>query len=115
MALARRVAVTAVLGIAGAGAAQTMVPGGNLINQTWTPAGSPYIVQGDVMVPLGSTLTIQPGTTVLVASLDIQAAGMTIRGWRSRSTARCRAWERPRPRSPSARSPVRARRSGSDS
>src|SRR5262245_27449859 len=76
MAHAGRVAVTAVLGFVSAAAAQTFVPGGNLINQTWTPAGSPYIVQGDVLVPFGSTLTIQPGTTVLAASSDTAAAGI---------------------------------------
>src|SRR5262245_9510428 len=56
--------------------AQTTVTGGNVINQTWTPAGSPYIVQGDVTVPAGASLTIQAGTVVQFAATDGQAAGM---------------------------------------
>ncbi|MCC6558354.1 MAG: DUF4215 domain-containing protein, partial [Polyangiaceae bacterium] len=56
--------------------AQTIVPGGNILNQTWTPAGSPYIVQGDAIVPVGSTLTIQAGTTVQLASSDGQISGL---------------------------------------
>ncbi len=68
-------------------AADTIVAGGNVINQTWTPAGSPYIVQGDVTVPVGASLTITAGTTVQVAATDSQAAGrntgrveITVRG-----------------------------------
>jgi parallel beta-helix repeat protein len=68
-------------------AAATTIVGGNLINQTWTPAGNPYVVQGDVTVPLGSFLTIQAGTVVELASSDGQVAGldtarveMTIKG-----------------------------------
>ncbi|MBP9207415.1 MAG: right-handed parallel beta-helix repeat-containing protein, partial [Kofleriaceae bacterium] len=56
--------------------ADTVVPGGNIINQTWSPAGSPYIVQGDIIVPAGSTLTIQAGTTVQFAASDGQASGL---------------------------------------
>ncbi len=55
--------------------ADTIIPGGNIINQTWTTAGSPYIVQGDIAVPAGAFLTIQPGVTVLVATSDALAAG----------------------------------------
>ncbi|EYF06979.1 DUF4215 domain-containing protein [Chondromyces apiculatus] len=75
------------IGLTQTAAAQTTVTGGNVINQTWTPAGSPYIVQGDVIVPAGATLTIQAGTQVRFASSDGQASGtdasrveMTIRG-----------------------------------
>lgn len=35
-----------------------------LSTQTWTPAGSPYIVEHTVIVPKGVTLTVQPGITV---------------------------------------------------
>ena len=43
--------------------ASTNVPGGS-VTGTWTLAGSPYLVQGAIMVPSGSTLTIEPGVTV---------------------------------------------------
>jgi hypothetical protein len=57
-------------------AADTIVAGGNVINQTWTPAGSPYIVQGDVTVPVGASLTIDRRHDGAVGgSTDSQAAG----------------------------------------
>ena len=34
--------------------ADTIKAGGNVINETWTAAGSPYIVQGDLPVPVFS-------------------------------------------------------------
>lgn len=68
-------AVLSVLLGARVATAATTISGGNLINQTWTPAGSPYIVEGDSIVPVGSTLTIQAGTTVLFKSTDAQAGG----------------------------------------
>ena len=37
----------------GRAAFATTIPGGNIINQTWTPAGNPYLIQGDVTVPAG--------------------------------------------------------------
>jgi len=43
--------------------AATTVPGGN-VSGTWTAAGSPYLVQGDIAVPIDSTLTIEPGVEV---------------------------------------------------
>ncbi|AKF09359.1 Microbial collagenase secreted protein [Sandaracinus amylolyticus] len=60
---------------ASAASAQTTVPGGNIINQTWTPAGSPYRINGDIIVPAGSTLTIQPGVVIDVATSDGQGSG----------------------------------------
>jgi hypothetical protein len=57
-------------------AAGTIVGGGNIVNQTWGPAGSPYTVLGDAIVPAGSTLTITAGTVVLFASADGQASGV---------------------------------------
>jgi hypothetical protein len=42
---------------------QTTVPGGS-VHGTWTLAGSPYLVQGGLLIPNDSTLTIQAGVTV---------------------------------------------------
>src|SRR5690348_12373674 len=44
--------------------AQTNVSGFINANTTWTVAGSPYIVVGNVLVSHGYTLTIQPGVVV---------------------------------------------------
>jgi hypothetical protein len=41
----------------------TEIPAGT-VSGTWTTAGSPYYVAGDVTVPEGQTLTIQPGVNV---------------------------------------------------
>ncbi|MFO0587133.1 MAG: DUF4215 domain-containing protein [Polyangiaceae bacterium] len=73
--------------LSGRAALATTIPGGNIINQTWTPAGNPYLIQGDVTVPSGAFLTIQAGTIVQFANSDGQLAGldttrveMTIKG-----------------------------------
>ncbi len=42
---------------------QTIIPAGD-ISGNWTLAGSPYLVQGSVMIPNGSTLSIEPGVNV---------------------------------------------------
>ncbi|MFO0686438.1 MAG: DUF4215 domain-containing protein [Sandaracinus sp.] len=68
-------AATAWLTGAPSASAQTMVPGGNIAIQTWTPAGSPYIVQGDITVLAGGSLTIQAGTVVRFASTDGVGSG----------------------------------------
>src|SRR5450755_1838730 len=47
--------------------AATSVSGLQSGNVTWAAAFSPYIVNGDVQVPVGSTLTIAPGVTVKYA------------------------------------------------
>jgi parallel beta-helix repeat protein/predicted outer membrane repeat protein len=43
--------------------ASTSVPGG-LVSGAWTLAGSPYLIQGNIQIPSGSTLIIEPGVTV---------------------------------------------------
>jgi parallel beta-helix repeat protein len=42
---------------------QTSIPGG-YVSGTWTLAGSPYLIQGSIMIPNDSTLAIQPGVEV---------------------------------------------------
>jgi hypothetical protein len=59
----------------GVARADTIIPGGNIVNQTWTLANSPYVVQGDVTVPVGAYLNIDPGVTIKVATTDALAAG----------------------------------------
>jgi hypothetical protein len=43
---------------------QTNVSGAYFSNETWTQAQSPYQIIGDVQIPIGYTLTIEPGVTV---------------------------------------------------
>lgn len=42
---------------------QTPIPGGE-VSGTWTLAGSPYLIQGAIMIANDSILTIDPGVTV---------------------------------------------------
>ena len=44
--------------------AQTIVPGGN-VSGIWTAAGSPYLIEGEITVPEGDTLVINPGVEVI--------------------------------------------------
>lgn len=53
----------------------TTINGGNIVNQTWTPAGNPYLILGDITVPSGAFLTISAGTIVQFASSDMQLGG----------------------------------------
>src|SRR5512135_2056423 len=43
---------------------QTVVPPGN-VSGGWTAPGSPYLIQGDITVPFGSTLIIDPGVQLI--------------------------------------------------
>ena len=43
--------------------ADTIVPGG-FVSETWTSAGSPYLIQGNITVHADSTLNIEPGVEV---------------------------------------------------
>jgi len=42
--------------------ASTSISGG--VSGTWTVSGSPYLITGDITVPAGQTLTIEPGVVV---------------------------------------------------
>jgi parallel beta-helix repeat protein len=55
----------------------TVVPGGTLAaSTTWALAGAPYLLTGDLSVNAGTTLTVEPGVTVLfLAFQDDQAGG----------------------------------------
>lgn len=46
----------------------TAVSGNITFDTTWTKAASPYLVTGNLSVINGATLTIQPGTTVIIGS-----------------------------------------------
>jgi len=62
--------------LAAPASAQTVVPAGNLVgSQTWSPAGSPYILTGDVTVPAGITLSILAGTDVRLGPGDTSGSG----------------------------------------
>jgi len=41
----------------------TVVPGGT-VSGTWSITGSPYLIQGDITIHAGSTLSIEPGVVV---------------------------------------------------
>lgn len=53
----------------------TVVPPGNVTSPRWTAAGNPYILTGDVTVPSGHALLIDPGVRIEVQSGDALAAG----------------------------------------
>ena len=56
--------VLTVLTMAAAAHGETYVTADITSSTSWTPAGSPYIIQADVAVTNSSTLTIDPGVTV---------------------------------------------------
>ena len=64
----------ALLSSSRAALATTTIAGGTLANQTWTAAGSPYLIEGDVTVT--GSLTIEAGTVVQFYSIDGLAAGV---------------------------------------
>ncbi|MBI4819640.1 MAG: right-handed parallel beta-helix repeat-containing protein [Deltaproteobacteria bacterium] len=75
--MVRRILATLFVLSGGPALADTIVPPGNLIGgtQSWTAAGSPYVLTGDVTVPLGTTLTLQAGTIVKSSVGDTLVSG----------------------------------------
>lgn len=55
--------------------ASTTVPGGTVVNETWTTAGSPYILQGDITIPANAFWKVMPGVEIHVAQGDQQGSG----------------------------------------
>ena len=59
---------------------QTPVPGGN-VSGTWTLAGSPYQINGDITIPNSQSLIIEPGVLVEFKGyykLDVQGRLLAI-------------------------------------
>jgi hypothetical protein len=56
-------------------AGATTVSGAITSDQTWTLAGSPYVMTGDVTVDSGVTLTVDAGVSVVAAATDALALG----------------------------------------
>ena len=68
--------------------AQTVIPPGD-VSGTWTVGGSPYEIQGEITIPDGLTLTIEPGVEVdFYWALQIQCTGK-ITGYRNRNRYNC--------------------------
>lgn len=53
-----------VMGMVAAVCAQTVIPGGN-VSGTWTATGSPYLIEGEITVPSGDSLVVEPGVDVI--------------------------------------------------
>lgn len=45
---------------------QTEIAGGSILTSTWTAAGSPYNINGDITIPDANTLTLEPGVIINV-------------------------------------------------
>jgi hypothetical protein len=66
--------------IGGHAIAYTIIPGG-AVSGVWTLAGSPYQVQGNINIPAGANLTIEPGVTVQLYTHDLDIYGsLHVRG-----------------------------------
>ncbi len=54
------------IALKGVGVSGMIVPAGT-VSGIWTKAASPYVVTGDIQIPRGKTLTVEPGVTVKFA------------------------------------------------
>lgn len=54
------------IGLRGAGVSGTVVPGPS-VSGAWKKAQSPYVITGDIRIPKGKTLTVEPGVVVKFA------------------------------------------------
>lgn len=71
----RLLSACALLGTAGVATGQTLISGN--VSGTWSPANNPYVVIDNATVPSGQTLTVEPGTEVIIGSnLDLTVNGL---------------------------------------
>jgi hypothetical protein len=92
------VRLVSTLGLTSAASAATTLAGGNVGGQTWTFSGSPYLINGDVTVQAGTTLTIQAGVQIQFAGTDGQHDGLDpsrVELGRCPSTPSARRYRRP--------------------
>ncbi len=54
----------ATVSVFGSVCAQTTISDSSFVSGTWTKANAPYIIEGELIVPEGTTLTIEPGVEV---------------------------------------------------
>jgi predicted outer membrane repeat protein len=67
--------MVAVMGLSPPSSGDTVIPGGAVYG-TWSAAGSPYHIEGDISVPADSTLVIEPG----VRAVFQEDCGLTVTG-----------------------------------
>ncbi len=51
--------------------AETVIPDGTEISGNWNFAGSPYIIEGEAIIPAEQSLTINPGVTIKFQTGDV--------------------------------------------
>ena len=69
-------AILAALLVSASGLLADTIPGGD-VSGTWYQSNSPYYIAGDITVPAGDTLTIEPGVVVQ----GLVSYGLTVQGW----------------------------------